>query len=92
MMIKSIALIATLSAVSFGVFAAGPECELAVDQQWLEQAAIESKIEDMGYVIDELLVSEGNCFEVTGQNRDGKDMTAFFHPQTGDVMQEDIAQ
>ena len=89
---KSVSLLAALCVISFGTFAAGPECELAVDQKWLEQIEFESKIEDMGYVIDELLVSEGNCFEVTGKNSAGKAMIAFFHPQTGEVMQEDIVQ
>jgi len=92
MMIKSISMTVALSVFSFGVFAAGPECELAADQKWLEQAEFENKIEDLGYVIDELYVSEGNCFEVTGKNSAGKDMKAFFHPQTGEVLQEDIVQ
>ncbi|MBX2825300.1 MAG: PepSY domain-containing protein [Gammaproteobacteria bacterium] len=91
-MIKLMSLGAALSILATGALAAGPECELAADQKWLEQVEFENKIENMGYVIDELLVSEGNCFEVTGKNSSGKDMTAYFHPQTGEVLQEDVVQ
>jgi len=91
-MIKSLSTLAVLSVFSAAVFAAPPECELIADQAWLEQDVIEKQIQEQGYVIDDLVVSEGNCFEVTGKNKDGQDITAFFHPQTGVVQQEDVAQ
>lgn len=91
-MTKLLSLAATLSFLSLNAFAMTPECELEADQAWMEQDLFESKVQEMGYVIEDLVVSEGNCFEVTGKNRDGQDMTAYFHPQTGDVLQEEVVQ
>lgn len=72
-------------------FAASPECELQADVSWMEQGAFEQKVETLGYTIENLVVSEGNCYQLTGQ-KDGQGVIAFFNPQTGDVVQEDIAQ
>ncbi|MBX2885569.1 MAG: PepSY domain-containing protein [Granulosicoccus sp.] len=91
-MIKLISLSAALWMVAASAFATMPECELQADQVWLEQDVFESKVQEMGYVIEDLVVSEGNCFEVTGKNANGQDMKAYFHPQTGDVLQEDVVQ
>lgn len=91
-MTKLLSLVAAMSFVSTSALAMAPECELEADQAWMEQGTFETKVQEMGYVIEDLVVSEGNCFEVTGKNRDGQDMTAYFHPQTGDVLQEDVVQ
>ena len=72
--------------------AAAPECDLQADAAWLEQGEFQEKAESMGYTISDLVVSDGNCYQLTGQNKDGQDITAFFNPQTGDVVQEDIVQ
>lgn len=91
-MIKLLSLATVLSLASASVLAVTPECELNADKAWMDQEAFESKVLEMGYMIEDLVVSEGNCFEVTGTNQNGQEMTAWFHPQTGDVLQEDVVQ
>jgi len=89
-------LLAVLLATSFtsGFAMAGdsPQCELQPDVVWMEQAEFEEKVQGMGYTIDQLAVSSGNCYQMMGQNKAGEGVMVFFNPQTGDVVQEDLVQ
>lgn len=89
---KLATVVLAVSCISGVAMAASPECEIQADVTWMEQSAFEQKAETLGYTIDRLEVSDGNCYQLTGQNRDGVGVIAFFNPQTGDVVQEDVAQ
>ena len=72
--------------------AEGPTCGEARDDSWMQPEAVQERVETLGYTIENMSVSDGNCYEVTGLNVQGKSVTTYLDPRTGDIVQEDIAQ
>ncbi len=85
-------LLVTAIAFSGSAFAESPACGEAQDDSWMQLDAIQEKIETMGYTVENLGVSEGNCYELTGLNVQGQSVKTFLDPRTGDVVQEDVAE
>jgi len=73
-------------------FAEAPVCGEAQDDSWLAPEVMQEQVEALGYTVEAMEVSEGNCYQMTGMNADGKPVTAFFDPRTGAVVQEDMAE
>jgi len=84
--------IVLLTLVAGPVFADSPICGEAQDDSWMEPEAVQQQIETLGYTVESLGVSEGNCYQVTGLNVEGKSMMAYLDPRTGSVVQEDIVE
>lgn len=89
---KLIATTALTLGVIANAFAASPECVLDAEKPLMEEDIFKQYVEELGYKVDEIQKSEGNCFAVTGQNNIGQDVTAFFNPQSGQFVQEDVVQ
>ena len=79
-------------ALSGTAFAESPICGEGQDDSWMQIDALQEKVETMGYTIEDMGVSEGNCYQVTGLNVQGQNVTAYLDPRTGDVLQEDVIQ
>ncbi len=88
----SAALLATTMMFAGAAFAQAPVCGEAQDDTWLAPEAIQEQVEALGYTIESMNVSEGNCYQMTGMNADGKGVTAYLDPRTGIVVQEDMVQ
>jgi len=82
--------IALFSAMAFSgsALAESPACGDPRDDSWMAEELILEKVQDMGYAIDTLGVSEGNCYEMTGKNTSGESIIAFLDPRTGDIVEE----
>jgi len=78
----------TAMAFSGSVFAESPACGDPKDDSWLAEEAILEQVQGMGYAIDTLGVSEGNCYELTGKNTNGDSVIAFLDPRTGEILEE----
>ena len=90
---KKIGLIASVFVLaSSTVFADSPVCGDTQDESWMEPELMQEQLESMGYTIESMAVSEGYCYQVTGLNVEGKNVTAYFDPRTGGVVQEDIVE
>lgn len=79
-------------ALSGTALAESPMCGEAQDDSWMQIDALQEKVETMGYTIEDMGISEGNCYQVTGLNVQGQSVTAYLDPRTGDVVQEDVVQ
>lgn len=88
----NIVLISSLILFAGAAYAQSPVCGEAQDDSWLEPDAMQEQLESLGYTIDTMGVSEGNCYHVTGLNVQGKNVTAYFDPRTGGVVQEDVVE
>ena len=75
-----------------GAVAESPMCGEAQDDSWMQPEAVQERVETLGYTIEGMEVSDGNCYEVTGMNVQGQSVTTYLDPRTGDIVQEDIAQ
>lgn len=86
--------IVVLSLLTFGgtAYAQSPACGDPQDDSWMKPDVMQEQIESLGYTIESMGVSEGNCYEVTGLNVQGQSMTAYFDPRTGGVVQEDVVE
>lgn len=73
-------------------YAESPACGDPQDDSWMDAEVMQEQIKSLGYTIETMGVSEGNCYQVTGLNVQGKSVTAYFDPRTGGVVQEDVAE
>ncbi len=85
-------LIKLATALLFAVSApALAKTECAKDKEnWQDQKAFEQKLIEQGYKIKVLKVTEGNCYEIYGWNKEGKRVEIYFHPVTGEIVKEKI--
>lgn len=91
-LISSATLLFASMALSSVALAESPVCSEGQNDSWMQPDMLQEKVETMGYVIENMGISEGNCYEVTGMNGQGQSVTAYLDPITGDVVQEDVAQ
>jgi hypothetical protein len=67
---------------------AGPTCTSEPKDKWLSEAAMKAKIATLGYKYKVFKVTTGNCYEIYGQDGSGKRIEVYFHPITGNVVEE----
>ncbi len=72
-----------------GVALADADCPAAPKDTWLSEADMKKKVADMGYTHDVFKVS-GNCYEIYGKNKDGKDVEVYFNPVDGSIVKEEV--
>jgi len=89
---SNVILVSSLLMFTGSAFAESPVCGEPKDDSWMEPEVMQEQIEALGYTIESLGVSEGHCYLMTGLNVQGKNMTAYFDPRTGGVVQEDIVE
>lgn len=72
-----------------GAALADANCPKAPKDQWLSEAEMRKKATDLGYKADVFKVS-GNCYEIYGKNKDGKDVEVYFNPVDGSIVKEEV--
>jgi len=80
----------TALAFSGAAFAESPACGEAQDDTWMAEDLILEKVQGMGYAVDSIAVSDGNCYELTGQNTNGDSVVTFLDPRTGEIVEEAV--
>jgi hypothetical protein len=75
-------------AVLPGVAAAGPTCTAEPKDKWLSEGAMKAKLAELGYKYKIFKVTVGNCYEIYGQNEQGQRTEVYFHPVTGEIVEE----
>ncbi len=69
---------------------AGPECTTADKSEWQDKEAFQENLKAEGYKIKVFKVTEGNCYEIYGWNKEGQKVEIYHNPVTGDVVKEEI--
>lgn len=82
-------LIAGLTMVSATAFA-GPQCTTTDKSEWLDQAEFQEDLKEKGYEIKVFKVTDGNCYEIYGWNKDKQKVEIYFDPVTGKTVKEEI--
>jgi len=49
---------------------------------------MKAKIAELGYKYRIFKVTTGNCYEIYGQDKAGQRIEVYFHPITGNVVEE----
>lgn len=88
---RKILLIAVTSLFSAAAMA-GPECTTADRSEWLDQAEFQENLKADGYEIKVFKVTEGNCYEIYGWNKDKQKVEIYFDPVSGSVVKEEIEE
>ena len=86
-MSKSKFAIAALLALAAGAAAASPTCNVP-KEQWMKESEFKAKLEQQGYKIKTFKVTKGNCYEIYGNDKDGKKVEIYFDPATAAVLQQ----
>jgi hypothetical protein len=68
---------------------ASPQCTREPSAKWIAPEIIKAKISAMGHRIDVFKTTKGNCYEVYGKDKAGKNIEIYFSPMTGDIVEED---
>lgn len=82
-------LLASLTLLSATAFA-GPQCTTADKAEWLDQAKFQEDLKAQGYEIKVFKVTDGNCYEIYGWNKDKQKVEIYFDPVTGKAVKEEI--
>ena len=82
-------LLVSLLMISPAAFA-GPECTTADPSQWLDQEAFKESLLAEGYRIKKFKLTDGNCYEIYGWNKEGKKVEIYFNPVTGEPVKTEI--
>lgn len=65
---------------------AGPQCTTAEKSQWQDQNAFQEKLKTQGYEISKFKVTDGNCYEIYGFDKDKRKVEIYHDPVTGKVV------
>ena len=69
---------------------AGPQCTTAERSQWQDPQAFQDQLKAQGYQISKFKVTDGNCYEIYGFNKDGKKVEIYFDPVSGNAVKSDV--
>lgn len=77
-------LLIAFAAASFASSAfAGPTCD-APKEKWMKEADFKARIEGQGYKIKQFKITNGNCYEIYGHDKNGKRVEIYYNPETGE--------
>lgn len=81
--------LAAVAVLSAAPAFASPDCTKEPKDKWMTEDAMKAKATELGYKADVFKVS-GNCYEIYGHNKDGKQVEVYFNPVSGDVVEEEL--
>ena len=67
---------------------AEPKCTSEAEDKWISEGEMKSKIASLGYQAKIFKVTKGNCYEIYGLDKAGKRIEIYFHPVTGNIVEE----
>lgn len=68
---------------------AGANCKAYPKADWMSEADAKTKIAAMGYAINVFKV-DGNCYEIYGENKEGKKAEVYFDVKTLKIVKSEI--
>jgi len=82
------AIAATGALLFAGTVFAGPQCTDAPKSQWMSQDAMKQQLKADGYTVDRFKVTDGNCYEIYGEEADGVKVEIYHNPVDGEVVKQ----
>ncbi len=86
--IFSVAVLGVACTLSGGVLAKA-DCKAYPKADRMSEADAKAKIQAQGYTIKKFKV-DGNCYEIYGKNKEGKNVEIYFDAKTLDVVKSEI--
>ncbi|MGY2440922.1 PepSY domain-containing protein [Pseudomonas sp. SDO52101_S400] len=69
---------------------AGPQCTTAERSQWQDQKAFQEQLKSQGYEISKFKVTDGNCYEIYGFDKDKRKVEIYHDPVSGKAVKTEI--
>ena len=69
---------------------AGPQCTTAERSQWQDPQAFQDQLKAQGYQISKFKVTDGNCYEIYGFDKDQRKVEIYHDPVTGKAVKTEI--
>ncbi|MBX8522320.1 PepSY domain-containing protein [Pseudomonas cichorii] len=69
---------------------AGPQCTTADKSQWQDQARFQEQLKAQGYQISKFKVTDGNCYEIYGFDKDKRKVEIYHDPVSGKAVKTEI--
>ncbi|MEE4886992.1 PepSY domain-containing protein [Pseudomonas alliivorans] len=69
---------------------AGPQCTTAGKSQWQDQAKFQEQLKAQGYEISKFKVTDGNCYEIYGFDKEKRKVEIYHDPVTGKAVKTEI--
>ncbi|UUT09930.1 PepSY domain-containing protein [Pseudomonas zeae] len=69
---------------------AGPQCTTAERSQWQDQNAFQEQLKGQGYEISKFKVTDGNCYEIYGFDKDKRKVEIYHDPVSGKAVKTEI--
>lgn len=79
----------TLLLGSSATFAA-TQCTTADKSTWQDPDAFQSQLKAQGYRISKFKVTQGNCYEIYGFDKDGRKVEIYHDPVSGQAVKTEI--
>ena len=69
---------------------AGPQCTSAERSQWQDPKAFQEQLKAQGYEISKFKITDGNCYEIYGFDKDTRKVEIYHDPVTGKAVKTEI--
>jgi len=69
---------------------AGPECTTEDKSRWQDQAKFQEDLKAQGYKINVFKVTDGNCYEIYGWDKEQRKVEIYFDPVSGKAVKTEI--
>ncbi|NMY26219.1 PepSY domain-containing protein [Pseudomonas sp. WS 5021] len=69
---------------------AGPQCTTAERSQWQDPQAFQEQLKAQGYQISKFKVTDGNCYEIYGFDKDKRKVEIYHDPVSGKAVKTEI--
>lgn len=67
---------------------AGPKCTEEKKETWQNEAEFQKKLAADGYTIKKFKVTDGQCYEIYGLDKNGKKVEIYFNPVSGEIVKQ----
>lgn len=83
-----LAALATVLMMTSGLAYAKKNCTDEPKEKWMKEEVFKKHLEEKGYKIRKFK-QPGTCYEIYGQNKEGKKVEIYFNPVTGAIVKEE---
>lgn len=82
-------LLIVLSLAMSNVAFAKKDCTDQPKSKWMSEEVFKKMAQEQGYTINKFK-QPGNCYEIYGKNKEGKNVEVYFNPVDGSVVKSEI--
>lgn len=69
---------------------AATQCTTADKSTWQDQDKFQAQLKEQGYKINKFKVTQGNCYEIYGFDKDQRKVEIYHDPVTGKAVKTEI--